>query len=143
VILNTNRISHLVCSLTTLGAIALTLSGCVGASDGVRYAVPAGAGGYNAPAQPNYAPAAPMAPPYVPPTNHQMMEDPEAQTEETPLEVWAANENEAARKCQQAAESWTSEGGTVVTVQGRPQQKTSNPSPDGKFLFICRLRSEV
>jgi hypothetical protein len=52
-------------SLAMLGAIALTLTSCVGEPDGLRNAVPAGAGVGYAPAQPNHAPAAgaPMAPP--------------------------------------------------------------------------------
>jgi hypothetical protein len=45
------------------GAIALILTGCLAEPDGYRYAVPAGAGGNYAPAQPNYVPQPNYAPP--------------------------------------------------------------------------------
>ncbi len=35
------------------------------------------------------------------------------------------------------------QGGTLVTIQGRPQQATRTPSKNGTFKFVRRLRSET
>lgn len=93
--------------------------------------------------------ARPPMVPYVPDFGHapsaeqQMLEDPEAEVEESSFEVWASSQEEADRKCQAVADNWTEKGGTVVTVQGKAQQQTTRRSSNGQYKFTCTLRSEV
>lgn len=123
------------------GAIALILQSCVG-SEGESYPlfpVPS-SGSYSAPSRtiPQPKPtASPLIPPY-----QKMLENPDAEVFHEDVEVWAADENEAAKKCQTIAESRTREGGTLVTVEGKPQKLTSRPSKYGAYRFNCRLRAE-
>lgn len=123
------------------GAIALIFQGCIG-SEGESYPllpVPS-SGGYSAPIRPIQRPQ-PAASPLIPP-HHKMLENPDADVFYEDVEVWAADENEAAEKCRTIAESRTREGGTLVTVEGRPQQLNSRPSRYGQYRFNCRLRAE-
>lgn len=66
-----------------------------------------------------------------------MLDDPESQSEEWSQEIFAENEAQALRKCELIAQQATEEGGTVVTVLGKPQQKGQTRK------WICCFRSEV
>lgn len=66
-------------------------------------------GGFSAPQVPA-APAAPLAPPLA------YTEDPETMTEDWEDYVWADNAQQATRKCNELAASYTAQGGTPVTV---------------------------
>jgi hypothetical protein len=135
------------------GAIALTLTGCLAEPDGYRYAVPVGAGGNYAPAQPNYVPRPNYAPPPVARNSRDLpsqplrsegeyLEDPEAESSEFPEEIWAYDEADAAQKCKAIASNYAKQSGTVVSVVGRPQQKTRTPSQSGAYKFVCTIRVE-
>jgi PBP1b-binding outer membrane lipoprotein LpoB len=123
-------------SFLMLSAIALTLTSCVGEPDGLRQAVPAGAGGY-APAQPNSAPApvAPMAPPPAIPTVNLMIDDPEADTTTWTEDVPALEITIARKKCEAMAEAYTQNGGTRVILK----KLTKNSS--GKS-YKCEFEGE-
>lgn len=71
--------------------------------------VPIGLPAGGSPAVPP-APAAPMAPPVM-----AYSEDPEAETEEWEDYIWADNEAQARQICQQLAEQFTQQGGSLVT----------------------------
>lgn len=122
-------------------AIALSLQACT-SPDGEPYGLfPAPSnGGYSEPIRPINPPSA-TPPPLVPP-HHKMLENPDAEVFYEDVEVWATDEHEAAEKCRTIAESRTREGGTLVTVEGRPQRLTSKPSKYGSYRFNCRLRAE-
>ncbi|MBV8886106.1 MAG: hypothetical protein JO235_19225 [Chroococcidiopsidaceae cyanobacterium CP_BM_RX_35] len=64
-------------------------------------------------------------------------DDPEVQSEEWSQEVFADNEAQALQKCELIAQEATDEGGTVVIVLGKPQQKGQTRK------WICYFRSEV
>lgn len=66
-----------------------------------------------------------------------MLNDPEAQSEEWSQEIFADNEAQALRKCELIAQQATEEGGTVVTVLGKPQRQGRTRK------WICYFRSEV
>lgn len=72
-----------------------------------------------------------------------MLEDPEAESTDTVEEVWAVTADAARRKCEFIAAVRTQEGGTLVTVQGKPQQLTCTPSKNGTYRFLCHLRGEL
>lgn len=71
-------------------------------------ALPSGSG-FSVPQAPA-APAEPMAPPVMPYT-----EDPEAETEEWEEYIWADSDEQARQICQQLAERFTQQGGSLVT----------------------------
>jgi hypothetical protein len=72
-----------------------------------------------------------------------MLEDPEAEFDEESEEIWATSQADADSKCQKMAKNRTKEGGTLVTVQGKAEQKTSRPSSTGSYKFVCRFRVEL
>ncbi|NJO74954.1 MAG: hypothetical protein HC833_15030 [Leptolyngbyaceae cyanobacterium RM1_406_9] len=72
-----------------------------------------------------------------------MLEDPEAEFEEASEEIWATSQADADSRCQKMAENRTKEGGTLVTVQGKAEQRTSRPSSTGSYKFVCRFRVEL
>jgi hypothetical protein len=132
-----------VLSLTSI-TLTSSLNGCYGGTEYRPVPVGIPAGEANLPSR-AYRPAQPATPP--PPAQSgqpsKMLENPDAEVVETSEEVWATDEAEATRKCEQIATTRTQEGGTLVTVQGRPQQVTRTPSKNGTFKFVCRLRSET
>ena len=72
-----------------------------------------------------------------------MLEDPEAESTDTVEEVRAKTVADARRKCEFIASVRTQEGGTLVTVQGEPQQLTRTPSKNGTYRFLCSFRGEL
>lgn len=77
-----------------------------------------------------------------------MLQDPEAESEEWSDEVWASNQDDADRKCQEMADNATRRGGKVVTTLGKAQMVISpKPSTKGKSStdgkFACQFKSEV
>jgi hypothetical protein len=136
-------------------ATALTLTGCLAEPDGYRYAVPAGAGGNYAPAQPNYVPQPNYPPParnsrdlpsqpggyaqpqqiQQPPQVNPMIDDPEAPTTTWPETVTTSSESVARKECQRLADLYTQSGGTRVIV------KSVVPNRSGKS-FTCTFEGE-
>jgi hypothetical protein len=64
-----------------------------------------------------------------------MLDDPEAQSEEWEDNVFADSLAEAERKCQQLAEKYTKQSGSLVSA-------TAARNIKGK-LYKCKLKSEV
>lgn len=64
-----------------------------------------------------------------------MLDDPEAQSEEWEDNVFADSFTEAERKCQQLAERYTKQSGSLVIA-------TATQNIKGK-LYKCKLKSEV
>jgi hypothetical protein len=93
--------------------------------------VPVGLPSGGVPAAPTapQAPAAPMAPPVMAYT-----EDPEAETEDWEEYIWADNEQQARRNCQQLAERFTEQGRGLVTLVG--VQKLGKRGS----RWVCRFR---
>jgi hypothetical protein len=127
-------------------AIAAALAGC---EPGDLKWIPAGGGSGYAPAPPAGTVARPPAPAVRPsatpfaPDVYAMMENPDAEINTSAEEVWATSEEEAQAKCQRLAQRMTKEGGTLVTVQGKPQKVTVRPSKHGNYKYVCQLRSEA
>ena len=120
--------------------LLIPLVGCV-SNEGIPVSVPPlPAAGNSAPVS---RPVSPAQKPLAPVRPMPMIENPDAETEEDTQEVWATNEAEAAAKCEQIAQNRTQEGGTLVTVQGKPQRMTMNPSRNGTYRFTCRFRIEL
>lgn len=115
--------------LTIVGVCCLSLLSCAMPGDSI---------GNDRPWMP--VPAPPIAPPIS--SDFPMMEDPEAEVTESMVEVWAKDAAEAAKKCQQIADNWTAEGGSLVTVQGNPRKATSRPTKNGEYKYVCTLRGE-
>jgi hypothetical protein len=90
-------------SVAKLCAIALNLTSCIEEPDGVRYAVPAGAGGrYRAPEQPHSASGSRDLPAAIP-NSYPMMEDPEEEISSWDEPIVAASPEEAERECKARA----------------------------------------
>lgn len=92
-------------------SLAIGLHGCY---EGTEFR-PAPVGGWLEPvSQPPQARPAPQQ--SVPPHAAPMLQDPEAQTEQSIDYVWADSQAEAEEKCQREAERYSQEGGSLVTV---------------------------
>lgn len=70
-----------------------------------------------------------------------MIDNPDAEVDYDSEIVWATDEYEAQRRCEQIARS-RSDRNVIVTVQGKPQQLTKTPSKYGSYRFLCNLRIE-
>lgn len=99
-----------------------------------RYLPGAGGGGGGAPAPaqpaPGYSNGQPLAPGV-----HKMLEDPEAEAVNDSEEVWATTQEDAERRCEEIAAQRTSQGGTLVTVQGVSRVNSKK--------FFCQFRAET
>jgi hypothetical protein len=114
-------------------AIALLTLGCEPSELRPVPAFPIGGGGsYSAPARP--AKPQPTTKPLVP-DRHEMLDDPEAQTEDREEDIFANSLAEAQEKCRRKAEWLSLNGGGVTQYLGVRHIK-------GK-LYKCQLRSEV
>jgi hypothetical protein len=72
-----------------------------------------------------------------------MLENPDAEhVSEESEEVFAKTEAEATQKCQNIANSRTSND-ALVTVQGKPQQKTTTKNKQGGYTWVCKFRVEA
>lgn len=95
-------------------------------------------GGFSAPSRPaplrtaQPKPSAPSMP---------MIDNPDAEAENDSEIVWATDEYEAQRKCEEIARS-RSDRRAIVTVQGKPQRLTQTASRYGSYKFLCTLRIE-
>ncbi|NEQ29619.1 MAG: hypothetical protein F6K04_01250 [Leptolyngbya sp. SIO4C5] len=76
--------------------------------------------------------ARPMAPPAM-----EMIEDPDAATEEWEEEVWAKNADEAEGKCEKIADK------VGLTTLLKVTQRSQKASKYGDYRFICWFKSEV
>lgn len=87
-------------------------------------------------------PPIPLAPPVgVGVDRMPMLEDPEAEIEESAVDTWAKDEYEARRNCEATAQNWMNQGGGLVTVQV-VRQTSKTPTNNGNYRFTCTLRSE-
>lgn len=115
------------------GLLSLAIAGCEPSELRPVPAFPIGGNsGYSAPARP--VKPQPTTKPLVP-NRHEMIDDPEAQTEPHQEDIWAEDEISAMEKCRQLAESYTRKYKTRVTLQR--VQKLFNKR------YRCHLEMEV